>query len=225
MDNIRERLKNFLTSNDLRGAGVRRVGTLMASGDEKIHPETVKYHWNKLFEAGEVSYLYDGSIRKSKTSELGSKLPSGNQLVSIPVFGAADCGPATKVAAKDDLGSITVSTSLLDTKKYDTLYALIADGESMNATSIKGTPINSGDYVIVDGSRIAPKNGDCVVAIVDGLANIKRFYKEQDRIVLASESTEKYYDPIFIPFEDQSDSLIGGTVIQVVEKPKHFENK
>lgn len=72
--------------------------------------------------------------------------------------------------------------------------------------------------MIIDRNRNTPRNGDCVVAVVDGLANIKMFFREQDRIILVSESSE-HYDPIFITPEDQSDSLIGGTVIQVVAKP------
>lgn len=221
-NDIRQQLKELIANRDLRGASIRKVGRMLEVDGKEVHPETVKYHWKKLFEDDEVSYLYDGSVQRAQSSALSDAiLPSGNQLVSIPVLGVADCGPATKVADESDLGKITISTQLLDTKKYDTLYAIQASGESMNSTSIKGRPINDGDYVVVDRSKVSPRNGDCVVAIVDGLANIKRFYQEQDRIVLASESTENY-DPIFVTFEDQSDSLIGGTVIQVIEKPKYL---
>lgn len=224
MNEIRESLKKFITDTDLRDVSIRRVGQMLRSPDDDkdVHPQTVKYHWDKLFADGEVDYLYDGRMRHRRSSSVNDEsLPDGAKLVTIPVFGVADCGPATKLAEEEDRGAIRVSSRLLKTTRFDSLYSLEASGDSMNNTSIDGHVINDGDYVIVDRSRNTPRNGDRVVAIVDGLANIKRFYREQDRITLVSEST-KHYDPIFITPEDQSDSLIGGTVIQVVPKPKYL---
>lgn len=224
MNEIRDSLKKFITDTDLRDVSIRRVGQMLRSpnDDKDVHPQTVKYHWDRLFADGEVDYLYNGRTRNRRSSSVNEdSLPDGAKLVTIPVFGVADCGPATKVADQQDHGSIRVSSRILKTTHFDDLYSLMASGNSMNNTSIDGHVINDGDYVIVDRSRNTPQNGERVVAIVDGLANIKRFYREQDRITLVSESTEQY-DPIFITPEDQSDSLIGGTVIQVVPKPKHL---
>lgn len=220
---LRESLKKFITDTDLRDVSIRQVGRMLAApGEKEVHPQTIKNYWLSLFEAGEVEYLYDGRTRSRRSSSVNdNSLPDGAKLVTIPVFGVADCGPATKTAVQEDRGSIRVSSRILKTIRFDNLYALIASGDSMNNTSIDGHVINDGDYVIVDRSRNTPRNGDRVVAIVDDLANIKRFYREQDRITLVSEST-KHYDPIFITPEDQSDSLIGGTVIQVVPKPKYL---
>ncbi|MNH50186.1 LexA repressor [compost metagenome] len=222
MTDTRTSLKQLATEIDLRDVSIRELGRRLAIDGKDVHPETIKFHWKKLFEAGEVSYLYDGRTLDRRSSSVNDdSLPDDAKLVTIPVFGVADCGPATQVADQQDLGTLRISSRLLETKNYDNLYSVQASGESMNNTSVHGHPIHNGDYVIVDRSRNTPRNGDCVVAIVDGLANIKKFYREQGRITLVSESTEQY-DPIFIHPEDQSDSLIGGTVIQVVPKPKHF---
>ncbi|MES2875963.1 MAG: S24 family peptidase [Patescibacteria group bacterium] len=221
MIDIRQSLKTLAADKDLRGLSIRAIGRELAVNSKEVHPETVKFHWKKLFEAGDISYLYDGRTHDRRSSSVNDvALPDDAKLVSIPVFGVADCGPATQVADQQDLGTLRISSRLLETSRYDSLYSVQASGISMNNTSVHGRAINDGDYVIVDRSRNSPRNGDCVVAIVDGLANIKKFYREHGRISLVSESSE-HYDPIFISPEDQSDSLIGGTVIQVVPKPKH----
>lgn len=221
MTDIRTSLKLLSTDIDLRSFSIRELGRKLAIEGKAIHPETIKFHWKKLFESKEVAYLYDGRTSTRQLSSVDNiSLPDNTKLVTIPVFGIADCGPAIQVADQQDLGTLRISSRLLKTKNYDSLYSLKASGSSMNNTSINGRSIDDGDYVIVDRNRNAPRNGDCVVAIINGLANIKKFYHEQDRIVLVSESTEQY-DPIFITPEDQSDNLIGGTVIQVVPKPKH----
>lgn len=199
---------------------IREVGRLL-NPTKPVHPETVKYHWMKLFKDSKITYLYKGgALAKKEISIDDDALTDGSRIVSIPVFGVADCGPATQVAEQSDLGSLRLSSRLLKTSNYSNLYALQASGMSMNKAVVDGHTINDGDYVVVDRSQTTPSNGECTVAIVDGLANIKRFYRERDRIALLSDSTEQY-DPIFIHPEDQSDSLIGGRVIQVVEKPKY----
>jgi SOS-response transcriptional repressor LexA len=206
----------MINEEDLSGLSIREVGRRL-NCESPVHPTTVKYHWLKLFEANEVRYLYKGGEAAKEVVVNDSALGNGS-IVSIPVYGMADCGPATKVAEQNDLGSLSISSNLLKTKHYDNLYALKASGMSMNKASINGEPVCDGDYVIIDRSKISPRNNECVVAIVNGLANIKRFKKEDGRIVLLSDSTERF-DPIFIHPEDQSDNLIGGTVIQVVKKP------
>ena len=217
-DKIKILLK-IASENNLNDLTIREVGRRM--GDE--YPQTVKYYWKKAFDAGKINYLPRSREAKSSINNYAhrNKLNSEVSLISIPIRGVANCGPATRYAQDEDLGYIHLSSTLLGTKKHEDLYAIVADGESMNKASVHGKSINDGDYVVVDRSAMQPKDNDYVIAIVNGLANIKRFYHEQDRIILASESTENY-DPIFITPEDQSDSLIGGTVIQVVEKPKHL---
>ena len=67
------------------------------------------------------------------------------------------------------------------------------------------------------GRVISPRDGDYVVSIIDGMANIKKYRldKANERIVLLSEST-KDYAPIFIHRDD--DFRISGKVLDVVKK-------
>jgi len=208
--------------HNLNELGLREIGRMMNPGGKEVHPETVKFHWKKLFEAGKIGYLPKSKARKlnRKPSMVEENvLGDGRSLVTIPVRGVANCGPASYYADDEDQGYIHLSSTMLKTSRKKDLYAILASGESMNRTKVDGKAINDGDYVVVDSRVSSPENGDRVVAIVNGLANIKRFYRERGRVVLVSESTERF-DPIFIHPEDQDDALIAGKVIQVIQKPK-----
>ncbi len=219
MNELQTKLYELSQTTDLLGHSLRSIGKSLVPGRE-IHPETVKYHWKKLYAQGQIAYPPDGKGKTTRISSSDStKLGDKTSLVTIPVYGEADCGPASKLAEQDQIGALHISSSLLPTRRYASLYALRASGSSMNRASVHGRPIEDGDYVVIDSEYTEPKNGDYIVAVVGGLANIKRFYRESDRIALLSESSEDY-DPIFIHPEDQSDNLIGGRVVQVVVKPK-----
>jgi len=218
-NSIRSQLLKLSQSMDLQSHGLRFIGRNLIPGQE-IHPETVKYYWKKLYNEGLISYPPKGKDKPVKISKVdNTKLGKGTSLVTIPVYGKADCGPATKLAEQDQIGTLHLSTSLLPTRRYKSLYALQASGLSMNLASVSGRPIEDGDYIVIDHDNTQPKNGDYVVAVLGGLANVKRFYRESDRIMLLSESSEAF-DPIIIHPEDQSDNLLGGKVVLVVPKPK-----
>jgi len=89
----------------------------------------------------------------------------------------------------------------------------------MNCATVGGKAIDDGDYVVIDGENRTPEDGDLVLSVIDGMANIKRyrFDRENNQIVLLSESTQSF-SPIFIHPDD--DYEINGKVVQVVKKPK-----
>jgi repressor LexA len=73
--------------------------------------------------------------------------------------------------------------------------------------------------VVVDGREpYVPQTGDYVVSSIEGVANIKRFVRDDvnQQIVLMSESTDEY-PPIVIHPDDY---LAQSKVIQVVKQPK-----
>jgi len=105
-------------------------------------------------------------------------------------------------------------------RKKQGLYVLIADGSSMNKAVVRDNlTIENGDFVIVDSFYKAPKNNDIVVAVIDGMATIKRYKedKEHQRVVLEAESTEIFH-PIFI--HERDNFLISGKVVDIIKKPK-----
>lgn len=221
MNDKSNKLLGIAATRNLNEFGLRELGRMIGENGKEEAPQTVKFHWRKLYEAGKIDYL--PRTRQTRTSIKNyvekQSLGDGKSLISIPVRGVANCGPASLYADDANMGYIHISSTYLKTNRYDDLYAIVASGDSMNQTKIDGKPINDGDYVIVDRSVSQPNDGDRVVAIVNGLANIKRFLRERGRIVLVSESSE-HFDPIFIHPEDQDEALIAGKVVQVVQKPK-----
>jgi SOS-response transcriptional repressor LexA len=200
---------------DIHSLGLRELARRLG-----VHPQTAKYHKEKLVRSGLLKAgkgLFNGIA--ITPDALGSA-----DLVTIPFLGAANCGPAAVIAGAAAEGTITVSSRLLGTRNYQALFAIKADGDSMNQASINGKPIENGDYLIID-SKTVPRKGDYVVAVVNNLANVKRYYPEQgpdgllERIALISESTQSF-EPIFIHPEDAQDGLIAGVVCQVISHPK-----
>ena len=87
----------------------------------------------------------------------------------------------------------------------------------MNKANINGDSLKEGDLAIIDSEYKTPRNGDYVLSIIDGMANLKKF--EQDTktrdVKLVSESTNPKHKPIYISSED---FMVNGKVIAVVKK-------
>ena len=84
-------------------------------------------------------------------------------------------------------------------------FILKVQGESMIEAGI-----NDGDYIIVSKQETA-RNGQIVVAMIDGEATVKTFYKEKDYIRLQPENSTM--DPIIV-----KDCQIVGKVIGLFRK-------
>ncbi len=183
--------------------------------DADGRPQVVKYHLRKLEEAGLIQINLAKGVIKPVRKGAANKVKS--LFYSLPIVGAANCGPATMFADERIEGYLKVSTKLLPRRKDD-LYVLVADGPSMNKAVVhENDTIEDGDFVIVDSSYKEPKNKDVVVAVIDGMATIKRYKNdvENRRIVLEAESTEKYL-PIFL--HESDDFSISGKVIGVIKR-------
>lgn len=172
-------------------------------------PQIVKYHLDILKAKG---FMLSGGVKEN--------IGSAFELVSIPIVGSANCGPADIFADERVEGHLKISSKLLQTNNRTALFALRAKGMSMNRAKVRGEPINDGDYVVVDSKSFQPSQGDYVVAVVDGMANIKKFYPDplNSQVALISESTEDFA-PIFLHEEDQADAVIAGRVVQVISGP------
>jgi SOS-response transcriptional repressor LexA len=177
-------------------------------------PQIVKYHLQQLEKAGLIQMnLQEGVIKPVKKGFVKSTI---NTVFSLPVVGSANCGPATIFAEQNVQQYLKVSSSMLPYNKKD-LFALVADGDSMNLVKINGSQnIESGDFVLVDSTWKNYKDGDIVVAIIDGMATIKKYEydKKNERVILRAESTEKYL-PIFIHEDD--DFQLSGKVVGIIK--------
>lgn len=178
-------------------------------------PQVVKYHLSQLEKAGLIQLDLDKKIIKPVKRGFAEGVKS--IFYSIPVVGSANCGPATLFAEDRVEGYVKVSAGALPKRKQD-LYAIVASGNSMNKAKVRGNlTIENGDYVIVNKAEITPSNGDIVVAVIDGMATIKRYRldTENARIILEADSTESFA-PIVVHAED--DFQISGKVVDIMKK-------
>lgn len=87
-------------------------------------------------------------------------------------------------------------------------YLLKVEGDSMIDAGI-----HQGDLVLVQ-RNIMPKNGDIVIASVDGEWTLKYFEKRGNKVILRA-ANKKY-----APIEPKSELIVGGVVIADVRKYK-----
>jgi SOS-response transcriptional repressor LexA len=179
------------------------------------HAQTAKHHLLQLQKKGLIKLDKEGGV----VERLRQDVSRISGLLTIPVYGTADCGDATKFAENYVQKNIRVSGALVQYKKG--LFAVQADGFSMNRAKIGKSKrsIDPGDYVIVDGDVKTPENGEYVLSVIDGLANIKKFYLDQEhqQVMLVSEST-KDYPPIVIGESEIDQYVLSGKVVEVIKK-------
>lgn len=211
MHRIQEALLGLAHKRDLSRITLRQIAS--AIGEPNASPGLLQYHFEKL-EKKNLLFV----DRKKQVQRLGSEL-ADNQLISIPIVGSANCGPASIFAVESSHGYLRLSKRII--KKSDGLIALIASGDSMNGATIKTpslgvkAPINDGDLVVVDTLNKSVEDG-YVLSIIDGMANIKKLKKRSYDIALISESKNNYaYPPIIITPED--DYMINGRVVMVCQ--------
>jgi repressor LexA len=211
MHRIQKQLLDFIaTDPDFGNYSLRKIAELVGSEGK---PQIAKHHLQQLEKFGLIQMnLQEGVINLVKK---GKAKASVSSIFSLPIVGSANCGPATIFADQNIEQYLKVSSSLLPKNKKN-LYALIADGDSMNKAQVEpGKTIESGDFVLVD-SESSYKNGDIVVAVIDRMATIKRYRedKKHNRIILEADSTGKYL-PIYI--HEGDDFQISGKVVGLIK--------
>jgi SOS-response transcriptional repressor LexA len=216
---IQVKLLELSKSQNLARVSLREMARLI--GLPRESPQKIKHHLLQLQKRGFLAIdRPKGLMERSSNSPAWATglLDTGSRLFSVPIIGTANCGPATIFAEQNFQGFLRISGRLLGRSKPDGLYAIKADGTSMNRAEINGKKIEDGDYAIVDSRRIAAKNNDVVVAIFDDRATIKRFIddRQHGQIVLRADSSFDY-EPIYLHPSD--DFMISGTVVDVVKRP------
>lgn len=216
MHELQRKLLKLAREKNLGQCTLREIGAMV---DERS-PQKIKHHLNQLELRGLIRV--DKAKRRIEGSHEGwvQGLLKKARLLSIPVLGAANAGPARLFAEPNIEGYLRVSSTLLTGHTNHKLFALRVDGPSMNRAEVQGKRIEDGDYIIIDSTDTDAKDGDIVLSIIDGMANIKRFCRndDHDQIALVSDSTLGF-SPIYIHSGD--DYLINGKVVQVIKKPTY----
>lgn len=161
---------------------------------------TVHEHLQTLASKGVIK-RFEGAVRGIEV--LDQKVSHTLQGIELPILGFIAAGSPI-MTYTDPEASIKVSPSMISGKKRS--YVLQVKGDSMIEDGIL-----DGDHVIIEEQTIA-NDGDIVVALLEnGLATLKRFFKEADRIRL--EPANSSMSPIYA-----TDVKIQGKCVGVIRR-------
>ena len=209
MHHIQEQLIKLSVDQDLASMKLVEIAQII----NVPHLQQVKHHRDQLIKKGLLS-----APQTAQAPKVIGQMGASN-LIAIPVLGSANAGPATIYSDSRVEGYLRVSSALLPNIPISKLFALRVVGRSMNRAKMNGQAIDNGDYVIVDAREpYVPQTGDYVVSSIEGMANIKKFVRDDanQQIVLMSESTDEY-PPVVI---HRDDSLAQSKIVHVVKSPR-----
>jgi len=145
---------------------------------------TVHEHLMTLVEKG----LIKRKEGKRRSIDIVGPVNFTNEGVEVPILGFIAAGAPIEPYT-DPNASMAIPSSFSSQKRR--VYVLQVRGESMIEEQIR-----DGDYVIIEQTDVA-NNGEIVVALLDnGMATLKRFFKEATRIRL--EPANAKMQPIFV---------------------------
>lgn len=145
---------------------------------------TVHEHLQALVLKGVIK-RFDGAVRGIEI--LDQKVSNALKGIELPVLGFIAAGQPI-MAYTDPDATLNIPPHMVSGKKRS--YVLQVKGDSMIEDGIL-----DGDFVIIEEQTIA-SDGDIVVALLDnGLATLKRFFKEANRIRL--EPANAAMEPIY----------------------------
>ena len=158
----------------------------MAAAVGLSSPSTVHAHLAALEEHGLIRraatkpralevFNQDGSSAKPAESAESS---SGRGTVSLPLVGRVAAGMPI-LAEQNIEDTLTLPTEIVSDASS---FILEVHGNSM-----VNVGIYNGDYIVVREQKSA-MNGEIVVAMIDGEATVKTFYKERGRVRLQPEN-------------------------------------
>lgn len=139
---------------------------------------TIHAHLKALERRGLI--LRDPTKPRALRSDLGQPQSHHPDSVVMPIVGKVAAG--TPITAQENLeGEFVLPTSFIP--KASDGFMLRVQGDSMVEAAIL-----DGDLIVVRPQKTA-SNGEIVVAMLDGEATVKRFYREDGRVRLQPENS------------------------------------
>lgn len=154
-----------------------------------------------------VALIKKGYLKKTELISRGLTLASriSEGVTRIPLLGSAPAGQPID-AIENVEGEFAVDNSFLPKGES---FTLTVKGDSM-----KNAGILDGDIVVVKKQPDA-NPGEIVVALINGEATIKRYFKEGGRIRLQPENDS--FKPILVT-EDSGEFQIAGKVVGLMRR-------
>jgi repressor LexA len=175
---------------------------MAAFGDFKS-PRSVSQYLEALEEAGYIRRLPGARNIRFLQHLPPERAPENEDTVVVPIIGAVAAG--LPILAEENIED-TRHVSARLAKPPHRYFLLHVKGNSMNRVGIQNR-----DLVLVRKQE-AFNEGDCVVALINGEATVKKIRKAGAVYVLEPQSTDKSNKPIFV----DDDFRIQGIVVSVI---------
>jgi len=157
-----------------------------------VRSKSVVHFWvGKLLAAGLLVKDTGGFLKPARTT------------TGLPLVGSVQAGFPSP--AEEELRDV-ISLDEYLINRPDSSFLLSVQGDSMTGEGIK-----EGDLVIVERGR-EPKNGDIILAEVDGEWTMKYFRKEGKNVVLEAANSK------YAPIHPRLELRIGGVITAVIRK-------
>ena len=171
------------------------------SANLSIQPNAARTHLLLMQKKNVLRYVPN----ISRGIELLHQKPEG-----IPIFGTAPAGHPF-LSQENVVENFEVRNYI---SASNDVFGVHVKGDSM-----KDALLATGDLVFVDPKKL-PRNGEIVVALVEGEPTIKRYYKEGSAVLLKPEN--KKYQPIVVRKSDENFRILGVVigVIRSLDKKK-----
>jgi repressor LexA len=121
----------------------------------------------------------------------------------LPLLGQVAAGAPIEAVETQD--TINVPEEFI---RRDNTFCLRVRGESMVDEGIR-----DGDYIIVEGRDIAT-NGETIVALINGEATVKKYYREQDGLIRLQPANAAM-QPIMV---NEGDLQVRGVVVGLMRR-------
>jgi repressor LexA len=178
LDNILSFLDSYISSNGF-SPSYREI----SEGVKLKSTNSVKEYLDIL----EQRNLIKRQPTKNRTIEIVGK--NKTEVVNLPIIGQVAAGQPI-LAEQNIEDFVSISSSFFGVNDSNNkLFILKVKGDSMIEVGI-----NDGDYVVSRSQNVA-NNGEIVVAMIDGNATVKTFYKEENQIRLQPANSN--YSPIY----------------------------
>ena len=167
----------------------------------KIQPSAVRMHLLLMQKKNALRYVPN----ISRGIELLHQRPAG-----IPIYGTAPAGHP--FMSQENI------VDTFEVRRYisgsDDLFGIYVSGDSM-----KDAQLATGDLLFVDPKK-DPRNGEIVVAMVEGEPTIKRYYRDGTVVKLQPENRK--YKPIVVNKYDDNFKVLGVVIgmIRALDKKK-----
>jgi len=156
-----------------------------------------------------------GLIKRTAENR-GITLMEELNFTNIPVLGIANASAPLAMAEQSHLGYLQLDNLII--RNRGNLFAVKINGDSMNRQALNNSTVllRHGNYAVID--RAAQfKQGDVVLAIVNGGATIKIYMETSDGVILLPNSTNQVHHPIYIKQREQL--VINGKVVMALDRP------